>query len=146
MNEEEISEAFVRKAQMGALKWGLKATLLNVRTIVYNCALLWPFGPLSEGNFRRKLTTILGNGGQVWSSTLSPHLLGFHSDNQWSIRLWTDKSEWRPRSTRPQPQMSLLSIPVCIQDLIPGLVAPYRAILRYYRCDTPSRAILFKGG
>ena len=25
------------------------------------------------------------------------------------------------------------------------LVAPYRAILRYYRCDTPYRAILFKG-
>ena len=27
-----------------------------------------------------------------------------------------------------------------------NLVAPYRAILRYYRCDTPYRAILFKGG
>ena len=27
-----------------------------------------------------------------------------------------------------------------------SLVAPYRAILRYYRCDTPYRAILFKGG
>ena len=27
-----------------------------------------------------------------------------------------------------------------------GLVAPCRAILRYYRCDTPYRAILFKGG
>ena len=26
------------------------------------------------------------------------------------------------------------------------LVAPYRAILRYYRCDTPYRAILFEGG
>ena len=26
------------------------------------------------------------------------------------------------------------------------LVAPYRAILRYYLCDTPYRAILFKGG
>ena len=26
-----------------------------------------------------------------------------------------------------------------------GLVAPYRAILRYYRCDTPHRVILFKG-
>ena len=26
------------------------------------------------------------------------------------------------------------------------LVAPYRAILRYYRCDTPYCAILFKGG
>ena len=28
----------------------------------------------------------------------------------------------------------------------PRLVATYRAILRYYRCDTPYRAILFKGG
>ena len=26
------------------------------------------------------------------------------------------------------------------------LVAPYRAILRYYRCDTPYCAILFRGG
>ena len=26
------------------------------------------------------------------------------------------------------------------------LVAPYRAILRYYRCDTPYRAIVFQGG
>ena len=25
-------------------------------------------------------------------------------------------------------------------------MAPYRAILRYYRCDTPYRAMLFKGG
>ena len=28
---------------MGALKWGLKAPLGNVCSIVYNCALLWPF-------------------------------------------------------------------------------------------------------
>ena len=27
----------------GALKWGLKATLCNLRTIVHNCALSWPF-------------------------------------------------------------------------------------------------------
>ena len=27
-----------------------------------------------------------------------------------------------------------------------GLVTPYRAILRYYRCDTPYRVILFRGG
>ena len=27
-----------------------------------------------------------------------------------------------------------------------NLVAPYRAILRYYRCDTPYRAILATGG
>ena len=32
------------KSKTGALKWGLKATLSNLRAIVYNCALLWPFG------------------------------------------------------------------------------------------------------
>ena len=37
---------------MGAPKWGLKATLCNLRTIVYNCALLWPFWALSKGDFR----------------------------------------------------------------------------------------------
>ena len=50
---------------MGALKWGLKATLCKARTIVYNCALLWPFGTLSQGNFRHIITTIVGNRGQV---------------------------------------------------------------------------------
>ena len=42
-----------------------KATLCNLRTIVHNCALLWP---ISKGNFRRKMTTI------VWTSALNPHL------------------------------------------------------------------------
>ena len=50
---------------MGALKWGLKVTLGNLRTIVYNCAHLWPFGPVSKQNFRRKMTTIVGNRGQL---------------------------------------------------------------------------------
>ena len=31
------------KVYTGALKWGLKATLCNLCTIVYNCALLSPF-------------------------------------------------------------------------------------------------------
>ena len=31
---------------MGALEWGLKATLCNLRTTVYNCALLWTFWAL----------------------------------------------------------------------------------------------------
>ena len=31
------------------------------------------------------------------------------------------------------------------KSLYQGLVAPYRAILRYYHCDTPYCAILFKG-
>ena len=54
---------------MGALKWGLKATLCNVRTIVYNCVLLRP-----------PWVTIVGNHGQLWTSTLSPHLLSPHLD------------------------------------------------------------------
>ena len=38
------------------LKWGLKATLCNLRTVVYNCALSWPFGPLPKGVvFRHKM-------------------------------------------------------------------------------------------
>ena len=45
---------------MGALKWRLKASLCNLCTSVYKC----------EGNSRRKMTTILGNHGQLWTSTL----------------------------------------------------------------------------
>ena len=36
-----------------------------------------PFGPLSKGIIRRKMTTIVGNRGQLWTSTWSPHLLPF---------------------------------------------------------------------
>ena len=36
-------------------------------------------------------------------------------------------------------------VPLTISHSPTGLVGPYRAILRYYRCDTPYRAILFKG-
>ena len=58
---------------MGALKWGLKATLGNLRTIVYNCALLRPFwDPLSKGRLRRKMTTSVDNRGHLWTSSLSP--------------------------------------------------------------------------
>ena len=32
------------------------------------------------------------------------------------------------------------------RDALLTLVAPYRSILRYYRCDTPYCAILLKGG
>ena len=37
-----------------------------------------PFGPLSKGNFCRKMATIVGNRGQLWTSILSPHLLSPH--------------------------------------------------------------------
>ena len=33
------------KVHMGALKWGLMATLCNSRTIICKCAHLWTFGP-----------------------------------------------------------------------------------------------------
>ena len=54
---------------MGALEFGLKAALCNLCTIVYNCGLLFcgPFGPLSKGNSRHKMTTIVGNRGQLWT-------------------------------------------------------------------------------
>ena len=41
--------------------------------------------------------------------------------------------------TKPIPNLELLEL---VESL---LVAPYCAILRYYRCDTPYRAILFQG-
>ena len=63
-----------QQGELGKSKWGLKATLRNSRTIVYNCALLWPFWALSKGNFRHKMSTIVGNRGQLWTRTLSPHL------------------------------------------------------------------------
>ena len=40
---------------MGALKWGLKATLRNSRTIFYNCARIVGFvGPCPRGTFVTK--------------------------------------------------------------------------------------------
>ena len=34
----------------------------------------------------------------------------------------------------------------CSEILVTDLVAPYRTMLRYYRCNTPYRATLFQGG
>ena len=41
-----------------------------------------PFGPprLSKGIFHHKMTTIVGNRGQLWTSALSPHLQSPHLD------------------------------------------------------------------
>ena len=69
----------------GKSKWGLSngglrplsAICAQSCTIVHFCGL---FGPLSEGNFRHKMTTIVGNRGQLWRSTLSPHLESPHLD------------------------------------------------------------------
>ena len=57
----------------GALKWGLVAQL---STIVHFCGRL---GPLSKGNFRHKMTTIVGNRGQLWTSTLPLGTKSLHS-------------------------------------------------------------------
>ena len=66
---------------MGALKWGLKASLCNLCTIVLQlCTFVARCGPLFKGNFRRKTVTIAGNRGQLWTSTSSPHLLSPHLD------------------------------------------------------------------
>ena len=50
----------------------LSAICAQSSTIVHLCGL---FGSLSKGNIRHKMTTIVGNRGQLWTSTLSPHLL-----------------------------------------------------------------------
>ena len=62
-------------------KWGLRplsAICAQSSTIVHFCG---PFGRLSKGKFRRKMTTVVGNRGQLWTShkhLLSPHLLSPH--------------------------------------------------------------------
>ena len=52
----------------------------------------------------------------------------------------------RPNSLK-RPGEKLYTIPprrgIC---MVGPLVAPYRAILRYYRCDNPYRVIVFQGG
>ena len=42
------------------------------------CTFVAFLGPLSKGNFRHKMTIIVGNRGQLWTSTLSPHFLSPH--------------------------------------------------------------------
>ena len=53
----------------------LSAICAQSSTIVHFCGL---FRSLSKGSFRHKMTTIVGNRGQLWTSTLSPHLLSPH--------------------------------------------------------------------
>ena len=61
----------------GKSKWGLSngglrplsAICAQSSTIVHFCG---PFGALSEGNFRHKMTTRVAIVRQMWTSTLSP--------------------------------------------------------------------------
>ena len=66
----------------GKSKWGLpngglrpfSAICAQSSSIVHFCRL---FGPVSKAH---KMTTIVGNRGQLWTSTLSPHLLSPYLD------------------------------------------------------------------
>ena len=71
----------MRERNLGKSKWGLKATHSQQFTHhrLQLCTFV-AFWGLSEGNFRHKMTTIVGNRGQLWTSTLSPHLLSPHLD------------------------------------------------------------------
>ena len=81
----DVSDIFYFLFLLGKSKWGLSngglrplsGICAQSSTIVRFCGL---FGPLSKGNFRRKMTTIVGNRGQLWTSTLSPHLESPHLD------------------------------------------------------------------
>ena len=55
----------------------LSAICAQSSTIEHFCGFL---GPLFKENFRYKMRTIVGNRGQLWTSTLSPHLLSPHLD------------------------------------------------------------------
>ena len=53
---------------------------------------------------------------------------------------------WPPRPYPSHPaNFFVQKLFIIIYGTFSALEAPYRAILQYYRCDTPYRAILFKG-
>ena len=77
---QPLAERFLGKSKWGLSNGGLRplsAICPQSSTVVHFCGL---FGPLSKGNFRHKMTTIVGNRGQLWTSALSPHLLSPHLD------------------------------------------------------------------
>ena len=92
-------------------------SLCNLRTIAYNCQLCGPFGPFSKGNFRCKMTTIVGNRGQLWTSALRPHLLSPHLDFPHKLRRFSayppfPHFSWpifRPFRTPPPPREMVAS-------------------------------------
>ena len=72
---------------------------------------------MGKGNFRRKMTTIVGNRGQLRTSTLSPHLLSPHLDFPETIQFSMRAS---PRllgnvSETPTPTTWLKSMAVHLQ-------------------------------
>ena len=106
----------------------------------------------------KKHTENRQNSGLVWASPFAMHLVctllmleqGKIWLILWGVPLWNARTGGMSASSRrplcgDTPRCPILdchSILKCF--VITYLVAPYRAILRYYRCDTPYRAILFK--
>ena len=196
---------------MGALTWGLKATLRNLRTILCNCA--WPRGSTGVQRYGRDPSKIgsskflvfksFSGQGTLWDSSLPVSLtlwdtpalsapplplpqcallwpgqgagsvdprflagLPFPVPQILEFVAFRDPGNFFQQFSRnfpgvflenprtdpgKQPQPSRVFYLFCISGFWVGcwastLVAPYRAILRYYCCDTPYRAILFKEG
>ena len=74
-------------------------------TIVHFCG---PFGPLSKGNFRRKMTTIVvGNRGQLWTSNFSPHLLSPHLDFPEMVWSFVAQAQKFPPNSRQSSRLEL---------------------------------------
>ena len=98
------------------------------------------------------------------SSGVSEYRFGCHSRGKWHSERGSEKplktSENRDplrdplRGRFPSQNLSgllplfllLVKVPISSGFPLGNSVAPYRAILRYYRCDTPYCAILLKGG
>ena len=77
---KEQKSCFSGKSKWGLSNGGLRplsAICAQSSTIVHFCGFS---GPLSKGIFRHKMTTIVGNRGQLWTSALSPHLQSPHLD------------------------------------------------------------------
>ena len=97
---------------MGVLKWGLKATLCNY---AQPSAIVHIRGLLSR-NFSSQMPTIVGNHGQSWTSTLSPHLLSPHLDFPQKFQLFSTFSTlfqlrlnfWTPGTEGPGSSFSNL--------------------------------------
>ena len=76
---ENFGAVFVREVVLGKSEWGLSnGSLWPLSAICAQSSTIVPFvcglwGPISKGNSHHKMTTIVGNRGQLWTSTLSPH-------------------------------------------------------------------------
>ena len=93
---------------LGKSKWGLSnggLTPLSVHNRLQSCTLV----AFCKGTFRRKMTTILGNRGQLWTSTLSPILLSPHLAYSPEFCVWFLWFLWFP--SQPLPEQPPSSTP-----------------------------------